>query len=296
MAAFHDRDGFIWINGEIRPWRDTNFHLLTHALHYGGAVFEGCRAYEGSIFKLTEHSQRLIDSAHMLDMKIPYTLDQINQACKDACKINGLSDAYLRPVAWRGSETMGITAKDAHVHLAVAAWSWPSYFSPEMREKGLSLGVSKWRRPSPDTAPVHAKASGLYMICTLSKHEAERAGFHDAMMLDYRGYVAEATGANLFFIRDGEVHTPLADCFLNGITRRTVIDIIRDLGIPLVERHIMPDELGSFEQCFLTGTAAEVTAVGRIGDHTYAVGDTLRHIRDAYEKLVRIPVAENMIA
>lgn len=285
--AYDDRDGYIWFDGEMTPWRDAKVHVLTHALHYGSGVFEGVRMYGGKIFKLTEHSERLIASADIMGFKIPYTVEQINQACIDACKINNITDGYLRPIAWRGSEMMGVAAQSNTIHLAVAAWEWPSYFSPEARNKGISLKTSKWRRPAANTAPVHAKACGLYMIATLSKHDAEKAGFTDSLMLDYRGYVAEATGANIFMeMGDGKLHTPDPDCFLDGITRRTVIDLAKQRGIEVVQRHIMPDELANATQVFLTGTAAEVTPVGAIDDHTYSVGEITKTLRADYEKLV----------
>ena len=285
--AYDDRDGHIWFDGEMTPWRDAKVHVLTHALHYGSGVFEGVRMYGGKIFKLTEHSERLIASADIMGFKIPYTVEQINQACIDACKINNITDGYLRPLAWRGSEMMGVAAQSNTIHLAVAAWEWPSYFSPEARNKGISLKTSKWRRPAANTAPVHAKACGLYMIATLSKHDAEKAGFTDSLMLDYRGYVAEATGANIFMeMGDGKLHTPDPDCFLDGITRRTVIDLAKQRSIEVVQRHIMPDELANATQVFLTGTAAEVTPVGAIDDHTYSVGEITKTLRADYEKLV----------
>lgn len=285
--AYDDRDGHIWFDGEMTPWRDAKVHLLTHALHYGSGVFEGVRMYGGKIFKLTEHSERLVASADIMGFEIPFTVEQINQACIDACQINNITDGYLRPIAWRGSEMMGVAAQSNTIHLAVAAWEWPSYFSPEARNKGISLKTSKWRRPAANTAPVHAKACGLYMIATLSKHDAEKAGFTDSLMLDYRGYVAEATGANIFMeMGDGKLHTPDPDCFLDGITRRTVIDLAHARGIEVVQRHIMPEELANATQVFLTGTAAEVTPVGAIDDHTYSVGEITQTLRADYEKLV----------
>ncbi|PCI41546.1 MAG: branched-chain amino acid aminotransferase [Rhodospirillaceae bacterium] len=285
--SFDDRDGKIWYDGEMVEWRESKVHLLSHALHYGSAVFEGVRMYGGNIFKLTEHSERLIESAKIIGFDIPYSVEEINQACIDACAINNITDGYIRPLAWRGSEMMGVAAQKNTIHLAVAAWEWPSYFSPEARDKGISLTMSKWRRPAPDTAPVHAKAAGLYMIATLSKHDAESAGFVDSLMLDYRGYVAEATGANVFMeMGDGKLHTPIPDCFLDGITRRTVIELAKKRGIEVVERVIMPEELANATQIFLTGTAAEVTPVGQIDDKTYAVGDITKTLRADYESLV----------
>jgi branched-chain amino acid aminotransferase len=291
--AYDDRDGNIWFDGEMTPWRDAKVHLLTHALHYGSGVFEGVRMYGGKIFKLQEHSERLIASAKIMGFDIPYSLEQINQACIDACKINNITDGYLRPIAWRGSEMMGVAAQKNTIHLAVAAWEWPSYFSPEARNKGITLKTSKWRRPAANTAPVHAKACGLYMIATLSKHDAEKNGFTDSLMLDYRGHVAEATGANIFMeMGDGKLHTPTPDCFLDGITRRTVIDLAHARGIEVIERTIMPEELANATQVFLTGTAAEVTPVGAIDEHTYNVGDIIKTLRDDYEKLVGRTSAE----
>ncbi len=285
--AYDDRDGHIWYNGEMVPWRDAKVHLLSHALHYGSAVFEGIRMYGGEIFKLREHNERLLRSAEILGYTVPFTLDELDEACLQACRINGVTDGYIRPIAWRGSEMMGVAAQHNTIHLAVAAWEWPSYFSPAARDKGISLMTAKWRRPAPDTAPVHAKAAGLYMIATMSKHDAEAQGFSDALMLDYRGHVAEATGANIFFeMGDGKLHTPTPDCFLDGITRRTVIELAGKRGIEVVERTIMPDELAAATQVFLTGTAAEVTPVGRIDDHTFAVGEITRTLSDDYERLI----------
>jgi len=285
--AFDDRDGHIWFDGKMVDWRNAKVHLLTHALHYGSGVFEGLRMYSGKIFKLQEHSERLINSATLMGFDIPYTVDQINQACLDACAINTITNGYIRPLAWRGSEMMGVAAQRNTIHLAVAAWEWPSYFSPEARNKGISLKTSKWRRPAANTAPVHAKACGLYMIATLSKHDAESAGFTDSLMLDYRGHVAEATGANIFMeMGDGKLHTPTPDCFLDGITRRTVIALAQARGIEVVERTILPEELATATQVFLTGSAAEVTPVGAIDDRTYTVGDMTTALREDYETLV----------
>ncbi len=285
--SFAEREGKIWLDGEFYDWADVKVPLLTHGLHYGSGVFEGVRAYNGSIFKKTEHNQRLIDSGKIMDMDIPFSLEELDAACEAVLKENNLSDAYLRPIAWRGSEQMGVSAQQAKIHVAIAAWEWPSYFSPEAREKGIYLKSTKWRRPAPDTAPVHSKACGLYMICTLAKHAAEAAGADDALMLDYRGYVAEATGANFFLIKDGVLNTPIADCFLNGITRQTIMQLAKDNGIEVVERHIMPEELETADEIFVTGTAAEVTAIGRIDDYTYTVGPVTRLLREAYENLVQ---------
>lgn len=290
--AFSDRDGFIWMDGVIMPWRETKVHMLTHGLHYASAVFEGERCYSGNIFKSTEHSQRLIRSAELIDMKMTMTVDQINAAKEEILAANKLTDAYLRPLAWRGSEQMGISAQATLTHVAIACWEWPSYFSPEMREKGISLQTAKWRAPMPDTAPVASKASCLYATHTMSKHAAEAAGYTDALMLDYRGLVAEATGANLFMVKDGQIKTPIPDCFLNGLTRQTVIQLAKDLGLPIEETRIKPEELIEADEVFLTGTAAEVTAVGKIDSTLYNVGPVTRQLRDAYESLVRTKKAE----
>ncbi|HPQ50112.1 MAG: branched-chain amino acid aminotransferase [Alphaproteobacteria bacterium] len=287
LIPFDDRDGFIWFDGQLVPWRDAKIHVITHGLHYGSAIFEGERAYEGTIFKSKEHTSRLFNSANILGMSIPFSEDQINAAKEETLKANHLTDAYIRPVAWRGSEQMGIAAQATKTHVAIACWEWPSYFSPELREKGISLKTSPWKKPAPDTAPCHAKAAGLYMINTLSKHMAEDAGFVDALMLDYRGYPVEATGANLFRIKDGVIRTPKPDCFLNGLTRQTVMSIAQDLGYPLEEDHITLDDLHSADEVFITGTAAEVTAIGKIDDTIYSVGSVTRALREAYENLVR---------
>ncbi|NRB36516.1 MAG: branched-chain amino acid aminotransferase [Rhodobacteraceae bacterium] len=287
MAGYDDRDGVIWMDGELVDWREAKVHVLTHAMHYGSSVFEGERAYNGKIFKSREHSQRLIDSATALDIPMRWSVDDIEAAKEEALKASGLTDAYVRPVVWRGSgEDMGVASAKNPVHMAIAVWGWGAYYG-DAKMQGAKLDIAKWKRPSPETIPVHAKAAGLYMICTTSKHAAEAKGCSDALFMDYRGYVAEATGANIFFVKDGEVHTPLPDCFLNGITRQTVIDMLKDRGITVHERHIMPEEMAAFEQCWLTGTAAEVTPVGQIGDYTFEVGDLTREIAEAYEKLVR---------
>lgn len=284
--SFDDRDGYIWFNGELQPWRGAKLHVLTHALHYASSVFEGERIYNGKIFKLEEHTDRLFYSAETLDMKIPYSKDEINEACMEAMRANDIMDGYVRPIAWRGSELMGITAQGSKVNVAIAVWSWPSYFSPEARLKGLKLDLSEWRRPSPATAPVFAKAAGLYMICTLSKHAAERKGLDDALLLDWRGQVAEATGANIFFVMDGKLHTPTPDCFLDGITRRTVIGLAKERGYEVIERAIMPEEMEQADECFLTGTAAEVTPVASIGDYQFQPGEVCRTLMDAYDVTV----------
>lgn len=287
LIPFDDRNGFIWFNGKMIPWRDAKVHVITHGLHYGSCVFEGERCYNGKIFKSTEHSQRLIDSAKMLGMEVPYSVEDLNRAKEETLKANNMTEAYLRPVAWRGSEQMGIAARLTKTHVAIACWAWPSYFSPELLEKGISLITSRWKKPSPETAPCHAKAAGLYMINTLSKHEAEDAGYTDALMLDYRGYPVEATGANLFRIKDNIIRTPKPDCFLNGITRLTAIDIARKLGYTVEEDTITMEDLLSADEVFVTGTAAEITAVGKIDQTSYTVGPVTRAIRDAYSKLVR---------
>ncbi len=271
-APYHDRDGFIWFDGQLVPWRDAKVHVLTHALHYASAVFEGERSYGGEIFKLSEHTERLIASAKMLDFDIPYSAAEIDQACRDALKANKLTDGYVRPIAWRGSEMMGVSAQKNKIHLAVAAWNWGSYFDMTERLRGIRVALAQYRRPDPATIPSMAKATGLYMICTIEKHRAERAGYADAMMLDWRGHVAECTGANIFFVKDGQLHTPIADCFLNGITRQTVIELAKRRGIKVHERTIMPDELSSFNECFIVGTAAEVTPVREIGPHNFQPG------------------------
>jgi branched-chain amino acid aminotransferase len=282
IVPFDQREGVIWFNGEFVPWADAKVHVLSHALHYASAVFEGERAYGGEIFKLTEHTQRLFDSAAMLDMKIPYTVAEIDEACREALAKQGYADAYVRPIAWRGSEMMGVSAQTAKINVAIAVWQWPAYFDPAHLETGIKLDIAEWCRPDPRTTPALAKAVGLYMICTLSKHAAERKGFADALMLDWRGQVAECTGANIFFVKDGELHTPVPDCFLDGITRRTVIDLAKRRQIKVNERVIWPEELIDFEQCFIVGTAAEVTPVGQIGAYKYAVGDLTRALRADY--------------
>ena len=287
MAGYDDRDGKIWMDGEMVDWRDAKVHILTHALHYASSVFEGERCYNGKIFLSRKHSERLLNSGKMMDMPIPYTVDEIEAAKQAVLEANGFTDAYVRVVAWRGAgEDMGVSAARNPVRMAVTAWEWGSYYG-DAKFKGAKLDVAKWKRPSPDTIPTAAKAAGLYMICTMSKHAAEAKGCSDAMFMDYRGYVAEATGANIFFVKDGEVHTPLPDAILNGLTRQTVIGLLKDRGITVHERHILPEELDGFEQCWLTGSAAEVTPVGQIGDWTFEVGDLTREISDAYEKLVR---------
>ena len=286
-GGYDDRDGKIWFDGNFVDWRDANVHVLTHAMHYASSVFEGERAYNGKIFKSVEHSERFKKSANLIDFEIPYTVEEIENAKYQALEKNDLSDAYVRAFAWRGAgEDMGVASSRNPVRVAVAVWSWGNYYG-DAKFKGAKLDIAKWRRPDPATAPSQAKAAGLYMIATMSKHAAEDKGCSDAMMFDYRGYVAEATGANMFFVKDGEVHTPKPDAFLNGITRQTVIDLLKKKGISVIERHIMPDELEGFEQCWLTGTAAEVTPVGQIGDYTFEVGALTKEISESYDKLVR---------
>ncbi|HPF79189.1 MAG TPA: branched-chain amino acid aminotransferase [Alphaproteobacteria bacterium] len=287
--AFSDRDGFIWMNGEIIPWREAKVHVLTHGLHYASSVFEGERAYSNNIFLCQEHSERFIRSADLIDMKMPLTADQINEAKREILAANKLTDAYIRPVAWRGSEQLGISAQQTKTHIAIACWEWPSYFGAEAREKGISLQTAKWRAPMPNTATTASKAAGLYATHTMSKHAAEAAGYTDALMLDYRGLVAEATGANIFMVKDGQIKTPDPDCFLNGLTRQTVIKLAQELKIPLEVCRITPEELKSADEVFLTGTAAEVTAVGKIDDTQYTVGPVTRELRETYESLVRTP-------
>jgi branched-chain amino acid aminotransferase len=285
-ATFDDRDGFIWFDGALRPWREANVHVLTHAMHYASAVFEGVRCYGGNVFALTEHSQRLIDSARILGFTLPWTRDEIEAAINETVAANGLTNAYVRPIAWRGSEQMGVSAQKTRPHLAISCWEWGAYFGAEALQKGLRLNIAPWRRPAPYTAPTKSKAAGLYMICTLSKHAAEDAGYNDALMLDWRGQVAEATGANVFFMKDGVLHTPTPDCFLDGITRRTVIGLAKQRGIEVVERVIWPEELETFEQAFLTGSAAEVTPLAEIGPWRFEVGALTRQLASDYSDLV----------
>ena len=284
--SFDDRDGWIWFDGELKPWREAEVHILTHAMHYASSVFEGQRAYGGEIFKLSEHSARLRNSAAILGFDLPWSVAEIDAACNEALKANDLTDAYVRPVAWRGSEQMGVSAQRTKPHLAIAAWEWGKYFPPEIADKGIRLDIAPWRRPSPATAPVHSKAAGLYMICTMSKHHAENRGYDDALMFDWRGQVAETTGANAFFVREGKLYTPTPDCFLDGITRRTVIDLARRRDIEVIEKAIWPEELETFEQFFLTGSAAEVTAVQSAGPWNFEVGEMTRQLQRDYDDLV----------
>jgi len=284
MMNFDDQDGQIWHNGALIPWRESKLHVLSHGLHYASCVFEGERVYNGEVFKLREHTQRLIDSGRELGFEIPYSLAELEQATRETVAAQGYADAYVRPVAWRGSEMMGVSAQDTKINVAIAVWEWPSYFSPEARMRGIRLTTSTWRRPAPDTAPVHAKAAGLYMICTLSKHAAEAEGFDDALMLDYRGRIAESTGANIFLVQDGKIHTPTPDCFLDGITRRTVIGLAKKRNFEVIERAIMPDELEKTDEIFVTGTAAEVTPVGEIDGRKFTVGTICQTLMEDYMK------------
>ncbi len=286
-VPFDQLEGQIWYNGEFVPWQDAKLHVLSHGLHYASAVFEGERAYGGVIFKLREHTERLINSARILGFEIPYSADEIDAACVELLELQGFEDAYVRPIAWRGSEMMGVSAQHNRINLAIAIWQWPSYFKPEERLKGIRLDIAKYRRPDPATIPSESKAAGLYMICTLSKHEAESKGYADAMMLDWRGQIAEATGANVFFVKDGVLHTPTPDCFLDGITRRTVIELAKKRGYEVVERSIMPEEMADFEQCFLTGTAAEVTPVSEIGPYSFTVGEETKNLINDYAQAVQ---------
>ena len=288
---FDQRDGWIWFDGALVPWADAKIHVLTHGLHYASCVFEGERAYGGEIFKGTEHSERLKRSANILDFEIPYSVAEIDAAKRLVLERNGQQDAYVRPVAWRGSEMMGVSGQENAIHLAIATWEWPSYFDPVQKMKGIRIDLADYRRPDPATAPALAKAAGLYMICTISKHRAERKGLADALMLDWQGRVAECTGANVFFIRDGVIHTPIADCFLDGITRRTVIELARRRGVELVERRIWPNELESFAECFITGTAAEVTPVSEIGPFRFQPGNITKVLMEDYSAEV-LPKAE----
>jgi branched-chain amino acid aminotransferase len=286
IDSMENREGFIWFDGELIEWNKAQLHLLSHGLHYASSVFEGERSYSGKIFKLKEHTERLFDSAKQLDLRVPFSIQEINDACYQTLEKNDLSDAYVRPIIWRGAETMGVSAPNSKIHCAIAVWEWPSYFSQENKLKGIRLTLSDWKRPSPETIPCQAKAAGLYMICTLSKQEAETKGYDDALMLDWRGQVAEATGANIFFMKEKEIHTPLPDCFLNGITRRTVIDIAKEKDFEVIERKIELEELDNFEQCFITGTAAEVTPVSVIDDYSFFVGNEIKELSDAYIDLV----------
>ena len=290
-VPFDQLEGHIWYNGEFVPWKDAKLHVLSHGLHYGSSVFEGERAYGGQIFKLREHTERLFESARILGFEIPYSVEEIDEACEELLRRQGFQDAYVRPVAWRGSEMMGVSAQANRINVAIAIWQWPSYFKPEERLKGIRLDIATYRRPDPATIPSQSKAAGLYMICTLSKHEAEDKGYADALMYDWRGRVAEATGANIFFVKDGVLHTPTPDCFLDGITRRTVIELAKKRGYEVIERAIMPEEMADFDECFLTGTAAEVTPVSEIGPYTFKVGEVTENLMNDYMRAVQ-PVKE----
>ena len=285
---YDKRKGKIWFNGQVIDWQDAKLHVLTHGLHYASCVFEGERVYNGEIFKLREHTERLIYSAKRMGFEIPYSTDQIDQACNEIIKIQNIKNGYVRPVAWRGSEMMAISAQKNKIHFAIAAWEWGSYFDPKIKENGIKLNVSKWRRPAPNTIPWDTKAAGLYMICTLSKHEAEKNGYNDSLMLDHQDFVAEATGANIFFIIESsnEIHTPTPDCFLDGITRRTIIDIAKNKGFKIIERKIKLEELKNFDGCFLTGTAAEVTPVSQIGEYKFKVVKSINEFFDKYLEIV----------
>ncbi len=286
LIPFDDRDGMIWFEGKLTPWRDAKIHILSHALHYASCVFEGERVYGGKVFKLTEHSQRLADSARILGFELPLSVAEIDEATRQTVAANNIVDGYVRPVAWRGPEQMGVSAQQTKIHFAIATWVWPSYFPPELRQKGIRLTWAKWKRPHPETAPTQSKAAGLYMICTLSKHAAEAEGYQDALMLDWRGQLAEATGANLFLVIDGVLHTPTPDCFLNGITRKTVIELAKRRGIQVVERAIMPDELAKAQEVFLTGSAAEITPVGEIDTYRFTPGDVTRKLIADFDALI----------
>tara|TARA_B100000427_G_scaffold75014_1_gene61124 strand:+ start:708 stop:1589 length:882 start_codon:yes stop_codon:yes gene_type:complete len=288
MIPYDKRDGKIWYNSELVNWSDVKLHVLSHGLHYASCVFEGERVYDGEIFKLEEHTSRFFHSAKRMGFEIPYSEDQINKASKNIISVQKVENGYVRPIAWRGSEMMAISAQQTKIHVAIATWEWGSYFDPKLKVEGIKLNISKWKRPAPDTIPWDTKASGLYMICTLSKHEAERDGYTDSLMLDHEGNVAEATGANIFFKdKDGNLHTPTPDSFLDGITRRTVIDIAKSKNIKVIERKITPDELKNFIGCFLTGTAAEVTPVSQIANYNFKVCKTIIELSDSYQLIVR---------
>ena len=288
MVPFDKRSGKIWYNNDLIDWENVKFHVLSHGLHYGSCVFEGLRVYDGEIFKLEEHTDRLYHSAKRMDIQIPYSKDEINNATKKIVSIQNVKNGYVRPFVWRGSEMMAVSAQNTQIHVAIATWEWGTYFDPKLKAEGIKLNISKWKRPAPDTIPWDTKASGLYMICTLSKHEAEKQGYTDSLMMDHEGNIAEATGANIFFKdSNGELHTPIPDSFLNGITRKTVIEIAKSKKIKVIERKISPKELSNFEGCFLTGTAAEVTPVSKIADHSYKVCNVILDLSSSYDKLVR---------
>jgi branched-chain amino acid aminotransferase len=291
VIPFDQREGSLWYDGKLVPWQEAKTHVLTHGLHYASCVFEGERIYNGRIYKLEEHTARLFESARIMGMKIPFSADAINRACYEATKVQNIVDGYVRPVVFRGSEMMAVSAQNTSIHVAIAAWQWPSYFDPKEKLKGIRLDISEWRRPAPDTAPTKAKAAGLYMICTLSKHTAESRGYSDALMYDYRGYIAEATGANVFFVKDEKLHTPKPDCFLDGITRKSVIELARARQIPVVERYIEPKEMEGFSECFITGSAAEVTPVSEIGPYRFKPGAISETLMNDYADEVRRPVS-----
>jgi len=286
VLPFDQRDGFIWMNGALAPWKDAKLHVLSHGLHYASCVFEGERAYGGKIFKITEHSERFRASAELLDFEIPYSVAELDAAKRLTVEKNGFQNCYVRPVAWRGSEMMAVAAQNATINVAIAVWDWPSMFDVNQKMQGIKLDIADYRRPDPMTAPCHSKAAGLYMICTISKHRAERKGFADAMMLDWQGRVAECTGANIFFTQGGKIHTPIADCFLDGITRRTVIALAKSRGIEVIERRIMPDELSSLEECFICGTGAEVTPVSQVGQFNFVPSAISRQLIEDYSAAV----------
>ena len=288
MIPYDKREGKIWYNNDLVDWQDVKLHVLSHGLHYGSFVFEGLRVYEGEIFKLEEHTERLYHSAKRMGFEIPYSKDEINKATKKIVSVQNIQNGYVRPFAWRGSEMMAISAQQTKIHVAIATWEWGSYFDPKLKTEGIKLNISKWRRPAPNTIPWDTKASGLYMICTLSKHEAEQQGYTDSLMLDHEGNVAEATGANIFFKdKDGNLHTPIPDSFLDGITRRAIIEIAKSKNIKIHERKISPEELSKFVGCFLTGTAAEVTPVSCIADFKFKVCNTIIDLSESYQTLVR---------
>ena len=291
LIPFDDRDGVIWFDGRLIPWRDARLHVLSHGLHYASAVFEGERAYGGHIYKLREHTERLHNSATIMGFEIPYGAAEIDAACRRLLVEMNLDDAYVRPFAWRGSEMMGVSAQHNAIHTAIAVWEWPSYFTPEARMKGIRLDWAPYRRPDPRTAPVLCKAAGLYMVCTLSKHAAEAKGYDDALMLDWRGRVAETTGANVFLVQEGVIHTPVPDCFLDGLTRQTVIGLAQARGYRVVERVVMPEEFADTQEVFITGTAAEVTPISEIGEHSFEVGEITKALMEDYDRLVRTPPA-----
>jgi branched-chain amino acid aminotransferase len=288
LIPFDKRTGKIWYNGSLVSWTDAKLHVLSHGLHYASCVFEGERVYDGGIFKLNEHTERLFYSAKKLGIKIPYSVNDINNACKEIVSIQKIQNGYVRPFVWRGSEMMAISAQKTKTHVAIATWEWGSYFDPKLKLQGIKLDISKWKRPAPDTIPWDTKAAGLYMICTLSKHEAEKKGFTDSLMLDYEGNVAEATGANIFFKdKEGNLHTPVPDSFLDGITRRCVIDMAKSKGIKIIERKFKPDEMSNFTSCFLTGTAAEITPVSQIDKYNFKVCNVIKDLSESYQALVR---------